>query len=435
MTRPLAIAAVTRTLAALLEAALHVEDNSFIVSTLPPDKANSEVTDPNRLNLFLFQVSTNAAWLNTDLPTKVRAGELARPPLALNLSYMLTAYGDPGPEEKNHRILGIAMKFLNDHPLLMPDDIRAAFPDTGLEEQIERLKITPRVFSLEEMVRMWGTFMTQYRISVAYELSVVLIDSAPLGPAALPVLRRGDPDQGVFAEAGLPPQLSFARPPEMMRRGGQTIYQPAIRLGERLTLEGDRLPREGGLLQVRSLNWGERWAAIDGVSSGARSNTVEVALPDPPPEPSPPLSDPPPPKLVWAPGVYTAALLVQRPGVPDVLSNAVPFALAPNVQVIPANAPPGDVEFTLRCAPPPRPGQQLLALLPGQQPLEPSSITPPASPDQPAVVTFRAAGLPIGQYVVRLRIDGVDSLPYRVLRAPNSPPRLVYDPAQLLMIA
>jgi hypothetical protein len=98
MSQSTAIAAVTQTLAALLEAVLQAEDASYKVSTLPPDRSNAEIQQPNRLNLFLFQVFPNAAWRNADLPDRTRPGEQGRPPLAINLSYMLTAYGDPGPE-------------------------------------------------------------------------------------------------------------------------------------------------------------------------------------------------------------------------------------------------------------------------------------------------------------------------------------------------
>jgi hypothetical protein len=433
MSQSTAIAAVTQTLAALLEAVLQAEDASYKVSTLPPDRSNAEIQQPNRLNLFLFQVFPNAAWRNADLPDRTRPGEQGRPPLAINLSYMLTAYGDPGPEGHDHRILGLAMQFLNDHGLLMRDDIRNAFPGSGLEEQIERVRITPRVLSLEELVRMWGTFMTQYRISVAYDVSVVLIDSTAAGAAALPILRRGGQDQGVFAEAGLPPFLTRALPPELLRRGLQTVYQPAVRLGEALALEGERLPQENVLLQVRCPAWEPRWAGIAGLSAGDRPNTLQVVLNDPPIE-----TDPPPGPVVplaWAPGVYTASLLLRRPGLPDVPSNAVPFALAPQVTVNPTNAAPGDLDLTVSCFPPPRAGQHAYVLLTGREPLVPKSLIPPAGAGQPAQFTFEVPALTAGEYLVRLRIDGVDSMPYTVVKVVGKPPQLDYDPAQKVVIA
>jgi hypothetical protein len=411
----------------LLEAALQTEDASYIVSTLPPDKANAEAQQPNRLNLFLFQVSEDAAWRNMSLPGRTLGGEAGRPPLALVLSYMLTAYGDVGPEGKDHRILGLAMQFLNDNALLMARDIRNAFPGSGLEDQVDRVRITPRALSLEELVRMWGTFMTQYRISAAYDVSVVLIDSSAEPPAAAPVLRRGGHDQGVLSEAALLPLLSRVVPPELLRRNAQAITQPAAALGQTLTLEGDRLTAEDVLLQVRSRSWEPRWAGI-AVSTGSRPGTLRAVLEDPPPEPDRPAGAAP---LAWAPGIYTAALLLRRPDLPDVHTNAVPFALAPEVTLTPTTAPPGNLDVTIGCLPPTRDGQIVLLLVAGHRAVAPASTKPPAAPGQPAELGFHLHGLKAGRYPVRLRVDGVDSLPYRA--APSG--TLEFDPAQTLVIA
>lgn len=430
MTTPDGIAAVTQTLVSLLEAALQAENSSYRVSTLPLDKSNEDTQPPNRLNLFLFQVQHNAAWRNTPLPDRSLGGEPARPPLAVNLSYFLTAYGDVAAEPTEHRILGLAMQYLHDHPLLMRQDIANAFPNTGLEDQIERVRITPRSLSLEELLRAWGAFMTQYRVSAAYDVSVVLIDSAVSNPPGLPVLRRGDADRGAAAEAGLPPFLSRVLPPAMLRRGTQVIYQPAVRLGESLTLEGDRLPQDNVLLQIRSPTWEPRWAGLV-LQASTGTGTLQAVMVDPPPEPDGPGGAP----LAWSPGVYTAALLLRVPGTPDVVSNAVPFALAPRVTVDPTNAAPGNLNLTVTCLPPPGPHQHTVALLSGRTPIAPAAVTPPGGAGEPASLHFTVPGLTAGSYVARLRVDGVDSLPYGVVLVPGSPAQLEFDPAQTVVVA
>ncbi len=432
MSTSLAIAAVTSTLSALLEKELQAEDASFTVSQLPPDKSNADTKNLNRLNLFLFQVFQNAAWRNTDLPDRTRPGENGRPPLALNLSYMLTAYGDPPSDANDHRILGRAMQFLNDHPILMAADIKSAFPKTGLEDQIDRVRITPRTLSLEELVRMWGTFMTQYRISTAYDVSVVLIESTAPTSAASPVMRRGEQDSGVFTEAGLPPYLWQVLPPEFLRRGAQIIYQPAVRIGEAVTLEGERLREDDVLMQVRASAWEPRWAGIDGLTPGTRPNTLQATLVDPPPEPNPPAAGLP--ALAWAPGVYSATLLLRRPNQPDVPSNVVPFAVAPTVKVSPLTAPAGALDLTIECFPPPRTSQHVLLIMTGREPLSPKSVTAPAGPGQPAKLAFHIDALTKGEYLIRLRVDGIDTLPYRVVKNPPQSPRLEYDPSQKVVI-
>ena len=62
------------------------------MTTLPLDKARGN-NNNNQLNLFLYQIARNAAWSNRDIPQQVKPGETGVPPLALNLYYLVTAYG------------------------------------------------------------------------------------------------------------------------------------------------------------------------------------------------------------------------------------------------------------------------------------------------------------------------------------------------------
>jgi hypothetical protein len=179
MSNALAIAAVTATLRHLLDRGLSADLPGTQVTTRPPDKARGGATG-NQVNLFLYQTQPNAAWRNTTLAGSAGAGP-GQPPLALNLYYLLSAYGqnDDDPDPYSHRLLGEAMRILHARPVLAPADIREALTGNDLYEQVERVRVTPQPLTLDEMAKLWSTFQTQYRISVAYEVSVVLIDSAP----------------------------------------------------------------------------------------------------------------------------------------------------------------------------------------------------------------------------------------------------------------
>jgi hypothetical protein len=174
MSNSLAIAAVTATLRHLLDHGLNADVPGTRVTTRPPDKAR-DGSGGNQVNLFLYQTLPNAAWRNIDLPAAGRAS--GQPPLALNLYYLLSAYGqnEDDPDPYSHRLLGEAMRLFHEQPLLDPAAIRAALPGNDLHEQVERVRISLQPLSLEEMSKLWSTFQTQYRISVAYEVSVVLI--------------------------------------------------------------------------------------------------------------------------------------------------------------------------------------------------------------------------------------------------------------------
>lgn len=431
MSRPNAISALTRTLANLLETALQEADSAFQVTTFPPDKSNAETTPPNRLNLYLFQTAHHAAWRNADLPDRSRPGEAGYPPLALTLSYLITAYGEVGPEIKDQHILGLAMQFFHNHPILTPDDIRTMADGSGLEDQIERVRFTPRPLALEELVKMWGAFQTQYRISAAYDATVVLIDPAPTGPSPGPVLRRAEDDQGVIALVGLPPVLSRILPPELLRRAGQVIYPPAVQLGQILTFEGQRLPSADALVLVSNPGWASRQATIEPLTPGPRPDTLLAELKDPPVEDNPPTGALP---LTWAPGLYSAALVIRKSGVSDVVSNIASFSLAPQVTFQPLSAAAGDLDLIVSCTPSPRTEQNVFLLVSGRAPLEPTAVSPPAAPGEPVQFNFRLTGLSAGDYLLRLRVDGVDSLNARVVTQPDGSRRLEFDPNARLKI-
>src|SRR6187549_2755983 len=94
------------------------------------------------------------------------------------------------------------MRVLHDKSVLAATDIRNATDEVpllqgaALDRQFENVKITPEHLSLEEMSKLWTTFQTQYRISAAFQLSVVLIESQRPVKAPLPVLQRGEQDRG-----------------------------------------------------------------------------------------------------------------------------------------------------------------------------------------------------------------------------------------------
>src|SRR3954465_9478756 len=101
MSNALAIAGVTAVLKDLLENGLidhqvtGAVGTEVTVSSLAPDVVPIDGAEAApRLNLFLYQVTPNAAWRNVDLPSCDRSGRrISNPPLALDLHYLLTAYG------------------------------------------------------------------------------------------------------------------------------------------------------------------------------------------------------------------------------------------------------------------------------------------------------------------------------------------------------
>ena len=94
----------------------------------------------------------------------------------------------------------------------LPPALRA-LADSGLENQIEQIKITPEYLDTEEISKLWTATLSHFRPTAAYMASVVLIQAREPVGSPLPVLSRGlvDPishrDRGVVVQAGLVPPL------------------------------------------------------------------------------------------------------------------------------------------------------------------------------------------------------------------------------------
>ena len=129
MSSALAIAGVTAVLRDLLNDGLinhnvsGVLGSTVTVSALPPDRVvAANGTENTQLNLFLHQVSPNLGWRNEGLPSRDSSGRtrLSNPPLALDLHYLLSAYG---AEDLHAEILlGYAMQLLHETPVLGRSD-------------------------------------------------------------------------------------------------------------------------------------------------------------------------------------------------------------------------------------------------------------------------------------------------------------------------
>ena len=412
MSDSLAIAAITATLRDLLQLGLNAENATVI--TRPPDKVQANASR-NHVNLFLYHATVDPHWRNMDVPWKVKPGETGHTPLPLNLYYLITAYygeSEDGVDtitDQNrllgsHRLLGRAMSVLHDHPLLDTDAINASLPGSDRSEhpydQVERIRITPHILSLDELSKVWTGFQTQYRLSAAYQVSVVLIESSRATRTPLPVLTQGQDDSGPTAQANLLPPfptLTEIRFPNQ---------QPGIRQGETMVLVGHHLTAN----QITAHCINRRLdLPYELVVPPGTATELSVTLPDEPTQ--------------WPSGHYVIEAALKGDEEDVHATNALMFALVPAIAVEEKNqtAPDADgrttVTFKITCKPQIRHEQQV-ALLWGDREILPHEVNTPhdnANPPQPlpqvpTTLIFQIDAVEPGDYWVRLRVDGVDSL-------------------------
>lgn len=382
MSNTLAIAAVTQTFSDLLR---NVQDNPALgpttVTNAPPDQAAPDAQNPDRrLNLYLYQVSPNIGWNNADLPIRDANGNLiSQPVLALDLHYLLTAYG-LGGEIDTHHLMAHAMSIVHDAGYLDRDAIKTSVNAPGspvagsdLADQIELVKLAPQMLTEEDLYRLWSVFQVSYRLSVGYQASVVLIQRTVATQSAPPVRL---------------PQLTAT--PMRVPQIASVSPQPATIPGT-LTITGERLQAPGGFLRFPT---GDVTPAAANVSPtqieialptdlGAGQSTVQVIEP--------------------------LALEGSTETRPMFTSNAYPFTVAPLIQNIPAGGLVATIgqDLTVDVSPALAPSDAV-ALLIGTTGI-PRTIDPTASPDTPATsATFAITGaVPTGPALVQIQVNGV----------------------------
>lgn len=180
-----AISFVTKAIRSLLVSQMAT---GSLVTLLPPGE------DPppgNGVNLYMYRTNESAYLKNVDWPGD-RSGAPGKPEpaLSLELFYLMTPFAArPQPndtEDAAHRMLGQAMLVLHEHPILnqvhLPGfDADAALPDFILNS-FEDVRIRLHPVSMDELSKIWSTIGKPYRLSVAYE--VTLVQLTPTVPSA-----------------------------------------------------------------------------------------------------------------------------------------------------------------------------------------------------------------------------------------------------------
>ena len=396
MSTPLAVATVTAVLQNFLQNSVTdlatVLGGPVTVSTEPPDRIDIGTASPDRINLFLFQATENQGWRNLGLPSRSPNGDsVSNPYLALDLSYLLTAYG-AGPLHAEV-LLGQAMFVLHEMPVLTRDAIRnvAATPPallagltiSELADQIEQIKIVPQVMSVEEMSKIWTALQSQYRPTAVYKASVVLIESTKSVRPTLPVQTR--------SIAVLPfehPVIELIQSQES--DGAPVVETQPILAGYNLVIDGQLL--QGDVTRVL-IDEEEIIPADDQITA----TRIIVSLP----------ADLQP-RLHSVQVAHRVDFGTGFPSEPHrgFESNVAAFVLAPQITTpSPVNVAPNS-NLSLGISPAVGPSQRATLLVGA------STISIPARPpnDPPASnLNFPIPTLAAGDYLLRVQIDGAES--------------------------
>ncbi len=420
MSNALAIAGVSAVLKDLLDSGMidhQVTDAlgaGVIVSCLAPDVVpiTGDGAVP-RLNLFLAHVTPNAALRNVALPSVDSGGRrVTSPPLALDLHYLLTAYGIA--ELEAEVLLGYALQLLHETPVLSRAAIRTALnpsPISGailptvyqalrsadLAEQVEMIKITPTVINPDEMSRLWSALQAHYRPTASFQVSVVLIESQHPGVSPLPVLTRGrripgsERDEGAVVVPDLVPPY-----PTLESVLADAHATPAtLQLGDVVTVRGHHLAGTARAIALSNDHFGVVQEVA--VASGTDETTLSFTVPRLP--------------AALPCGIYQLQLRVLRAGETESrVSNGLPIALAPAITSFPplamSRSGANVLSLSLGCEPEARVAQKVTLMLDTREaPAKPFSVNT-------ATLDFEFANAPPagGTPLLRLKVDGIESV-------------------------
>lgn len=138
-----------------------------------PSKKQSSIDNPITLSVFLYQITENTYLKNDEarIEDLLKPSAVRRPPLALDLLFLITVISDTNEHEK--RIMGKVMQIFHDNPVIPPKYFQGALKGSN-----EEIKIIFHPFSIDDLTKIWNTFEeSQYRLSVGYIVSPVFIDS------------------------------------------------------------------------------------------------------------------------------------------------------------------------------------------------------------------------------------------------------------------
>ena len=378
MSNFLAIATVTAALGNVLQAAVGADVPGATVTTQRPEDSTNGA-HATGLNIFLYQVTPNAALRNADLPTRRADGQpVQRPQAAIDLHYLLSFYGNDTQLEPQ-RLLGSVVRNLHSRPLLTRKMIQdtitsptyAFLAASNLADALEVVRFTPLSLSLEELSKLWSVFFqTPYALSVAYQASVLLIEEEVTPMTELLVREPRiftTPFSRAFIEA-VTPQFATA--------------------GATLTIQGHHLMGD-----VTKVKVGAALVNPDTISD----RQITMTLPG-----------------VLQAGVTTVQVIHDfdfgTPNEPHrgFKSNVGVFILTPTITTgANINATRGAV-LSLSFAPPVG-RTQAVALVVGDRTI---TIPPRPSTDPPTATTLGfpiPADFPTGTFLLRVRIDNADS--------------------------
>ena len=381
-----AIATVTAAISNILQG-IRQDVAGTTITSKPLDVSNSDAPS-NRLNVFLYRVTPNIAYKNSNLPTYNYGGDLVHSPvIAIDLHYLLTAYGAQNDDLMAHQILASAMRIMEENTVLTKKIIRETVASVSkltsgdkssdLANQIENVRLSFSNISLEEIGNIWSSSQTNYRLSAMYQASVILLESSKVPKLAPTVSNRMlyvMPITEPFIEA-IEPQIVEYGPKAKIRIIGRNLKSDIIRINFDNNISHE--PGDDDIVNADAISI----KVPEGLAVGLRQ--VQVVKPM---------------KMGFPRKEHEKAFS----------SNTVPFILCPNIVSLSSQEMTRGGNLTITFLPRANPADDISILI-GNKVIK-APTRPDDSPPIGEVIVKVPEDTKPDMYVVRIRINNIDSL-------------------------
>lgn len=176
MASHLAIAAVARTILRLVEQECpRAEFTGTPSFTLYQSHDFGTATVSEGFSLMLYRVSVNSA--RNQPPRRLPDGTRCRPSLPLDLHFLLTPWA--GEAERQLRLLGWAMRFLEDHAVLAANDLNRSLSrrEHAVFDPDETVELACEPPGIADYLGLWDKYKARWQTSVTYVARMVRLDS------------------------------------------------------------------------------------------------------------------------------------------------------------------------------------------------------------------------------------------------------------------
>jgi hypothetical protein len=175
MARYSAIAATSQAILGLLKAA--AKDSEFAeasIDLVPSAELQKPAAERQAVTIYLYRVAVNQTRRN--LPSRRGAdGVLRRPPIPIDLHYLLTAWSRIPVTQ--HRLLGWCIRVLQDTPTLPAGFLNQFGPEPDAFRDDESVEVIFEALSRQEMTDAWEVAKANQQPSATYVARIIEIES------------------------------------------------------------------------------------------------------------------------------------------------------------------------------------------------------------------------------------------------------------------